>query len=95
MHKLLLMIALSSFEIKGRFRASGGAKNDIESVIADWAECENWINGNRAKVVYSSGAVTNGRIAVRLVEPGEYCIAFDNRMSVVSSKEVAAAIEIN
>lgn len=81
--------------ISGRFRASGGNQKDIEVVIAEWGECENWINGNQASVLYQSGRVTNGHINVNIVESGKYCIGFSNRMSIFSSKEVAAAIQIN
>jgi hypothetical protein len=36
--------------VVGAFHASGGSRNDIEAVIAEWSECENWINGNQANV---------------------------------------------
>lgn len=80
--------------VSGRFRASGGSRNDIEAVIAEWPECENWMNGNQAMVNFSSGRVTNGRMDVRLGVPGNYCIAFSNRFSVLTDKEVAAEIQI-
>jgi hypothetical protein len=79
--------------VAGIFRASGGTRNDIEAIIAEWSECENWINGNRANVAYQSGRVTNGRVNVT-VGPGQYCIAFSNRMSLLSAKEVAANVTL-
>lgn len=75
----------------GQFRASGGAHNDIRVLITDSDECENYINGNRANVFYDSGQKTVGKIDVRLNQGG-YCIIFDNRNSIVSSKEIAAHI---
>ena len=75
----------------GSFRASGGAHNDIRVLITDSDECENYLNGNRANVVYDSGQKTVGKIDVRL-NRGGYCIIFDNRNSIVSAKEVAAHI---
>ena len=75
----------------GQFRASGGAHNDIRALITDSDECENYLNGNRANVYFDSGQKTVGKIDVRL-NTGSYCIIFDNRNSVVSSKEVAAKI---
>jgi hypothetical protein len=75
----------------GQFRASGGAHNDIRMLITDSDECENYLNRNRANVVYDSGQKTVGKVDVRLSH-GNYCIIFDNRNSVVSSKEVAAKI---
>lgn len=83
----------SSAQVIGGFRAQGGSRNDIEAIVAEWDECENWLNGNGARVLYSSGKVTNGKLNVSL-RSGEYCVAFSNRMSAVSAKEIAAAIEL-
>ena len=81
----------STGRVAGSFRASGGAHNDIRVLITDSDECENYINGNRANVFYDSGQKTVGKIDVRLNQGG-YCIIFDNRNSVVSTKEVATQI---
>jgi hypothetical protein len=74
-----------------RVQGFGGAKNDTRVVIAEGSECVNYLNGNRASTFYDSGPKTIGKIDVTL-RNGEYCIIFDNRNSVVSSKEVAAKI---
>lgn len=81
----------STGRVAGSFRASGGSRNDIRVLITDSDECENYLNGNPANVFYDSGPKTVGRIDVRLNQGG-YCIIFDNRNSVVSSKEVATQI---
>jgi hypothetical protein len=80
-----------SGRVVGKFRASGGAHNDIRAVITDADECENYVNGNQAAAFYDSGQKTVATIDVRL-QPGRYCIIFDNRNSVVSAKEVSAQI---
>lgn len=84
--------AAANIRVVGRFRASGGAGNDIVVIIAEWNECENWINGHAARTHYHSGKTTNGRIDVVVPGQAQYCIAFDNRMSTTSSKEIAADI---
>lgn len=52
------------------------------------------MNGNQGSVLYSSGTVTNGKVDVTIREAGQYCIAFNNTMSVISAKEVSAAIAL-
>jgi len=84
--------AAANTRIAGRFRASGGAGNDIVVIIAEWNECENWINGHAPRSYYHSGKTTNGRMNVMVPGQAQYCIAFDNRMSTTSSKEIAADI---
>src|SRR5262245_40387963 len=81
----------NSGRVIGAFRASGGAHNDIRMLITDSDECENYLNGNRANVFYDSGAKTVAKFDVPLPQ-ASYCLIFDNRNSVVSSKEVAARI---
>lgn len=48
--------AAANTRIAGRFRASGGSGNDIVVTIAEWNECENWINGHAARSYYHSAA---------------------------------------
>ena len=70
--------------VTGEFHASGGSGNDIEAIVAEWGECENWINGHQARVLYQSGKVTNGAIDVPISRDGTYCLLFSNRMALVS-----------
>ena len=78
----------------GTFYASGGGGNDIEAIVAEWSECENWLNGHQAQVEYSSGKVTNGSINVALRDAGSYCLAFSNKMGLVSGKTVTGDIAL-
>ena len=87
-------ISSSTGRVYGEFRASVGARNDIRVVIAESSECVNYLNGNRATTFYDSGPKTIGKIDVTL-RNGDYCIVFDNRNSVVTSKEVAASIYLS
>jgi len=80
-------------QLVGSFHASGGSGNDIQAIVADSAEFENWINGHQARVLYSTEKTTNGRIDLRLA-PGTYTIAFNNRFALLSAKEVTADIEL-
>jgi len=85
-----------SARVSGKFHVYSGGQRDIEAIVATWDECENWINGNQAHAVWQSGRVTNGKVNVPLNGSfsGTYCIAFSNRMSVVTAKEVSAEITI-
>ena len=87
-------ISSSTGRVYGEFRASGGARNDIRVVIAESSECVNFLNGNRAATFYDSGPKTIGKIDVTL-NNGNYCIVFDNRNSVVTTKEIAASIYLS
>lgn len=75
------------FTIKGRFRAQGGSRNDVEMFVFDADGYENWVNGNQARVYYQSGKVTVTNFEVRL-PAGTFYIVFNNRFSVVSNKAV-------
>lgn len=73
--------------LKGRFRAAGGSKNDIEVYIMDDDNFENWKNGNQARTYYNSGRVTVANFNVRLAE-GSYHLVFNNRWSIITPKAV-------
>jgi predicted nucleic acid-binding Zn ribbon protein len=78
----------------GGFRASGGSGNDIQVVLADENEFENWINGHQARVLYSTGKTTTGKIDVAIMEPGTYILAFSNVFSMFADKDVFAEVEL-
>ena len=80
--------------IVGNFHTAGGVGNDIEAVVAEWGQCENWLNGHQAQVLYASGKVTNGTMDVPIRQPGTYCLAFSNKMSLVSAKTVSGNINL-
>ena len=77
----------------GSFQAGGGSGNDIQAVVADQMEFQNWINGHPARVLYSTPKMTTGRIDVHL-PPGTYILAFNNRFSLLSDKQIVANVEL-
>jgi len=82
-------------KVTGTFHAFGGSGNDIEAAIMTPFEFENWRNGHQARVYYDSGQVTNGEIEVNGIPPGTYILAFSNRTSVFSRKEVTAQVTLD
>jgi hypothetical protein len=78
----------------GQFQAAGGTGNDIEVVVAEREQFLNWANGHGGNIIYSSGKKTAGRVSVRVEEPGEYVVAFNNRFSPLSPKNVAANLNL-
>ncbi len=85
---------MQDFRVVGGFHASGGSGNDIQVVLAEESEFENWINGHQARVLYSTGKTTTGKIAVQIFEPGTYILAFSNTFSVLTDKDVFAEVEL-
>lgn len=80
--------------ISGQFHAFGGQGNDIWLVVTDAFDFENWKNNHETRLFYNSGKVTNGLIAVQGLPPGQYVLAFDNRFSAFSRKEVTGEITL-
>jgi len=84
---------MTNAQLVGSFRATGGSGNDIQAVVTDSDDFDNWINGHQARAYYSTERTTNGRIDLHL-PPGTYIIAFSNRFSRITSKEVSAELEL-
>ncbi|MGJ5819927.1 hypothetical protein [Paludibaculum fermentans] len=78
--------------LAGSIRASGGMGNDIEVVVAEMGEYENWINGHPATLLYTSGKTTNAKLRVPIRQSGTYVVALSNSFSLVSSKTVTADV---
>lgn len=86
---------MRSAHVSGQFNASGGSGNDIEAVIATEAEFTNWVNGHQAQVFYSTqGKKTTDTFDVRL-GPGTYYLAFNNRFSALTAKDVFLEVDLN
>lgn len=84
---------MQNFHVIGQFNASGGSGNDIQAVLADEGEFQNWINGHQARTFYSTEKITNGKLDVGPLGPGRYVIAFSNRFSAFTDKYVFAEVE--
>jgi hypothetical protein len=78
--------------IVGRFQASGGS-NDIQAVIADADEFENWKNGHAARLIYQTDRTTVGKID-SLLRPGDYYLGFNNQFSLLTSKTITGDIRV-
>lgn len=85
---------MGSAQLVGSFHAAGGSGNDIMAIVTDASDFDNWINGHQARAYYSTDRTTEGRIDLRL-GPGTYIIAFSNRFSRMTSKEVSANLELH
>ena len=78
--------------VAGSFRASGGAGNDIQVVLADEDSFENWINGHPSQVLYGTDKTTNGKLYVPITQTGTYYLSFNNRFSTFAEKQVFADV---
>ena len=72
----------------------GRSGNDIQSVLAEESEWENWINGHNARLLYSTQKTTNGKLDVPIAEEGTYYLGFNNAFSIMSDEYVFAEIEL-
>ena len=81
--------------VTGSFNASGGRGNDILAVIADEENYTNWINGHQARAFWGTqGKQTTGNIEARL-KPGMYYLAFSNKFSAFTDKQVFMEVDLN
>lgn len=93
--KFTVSPTMRDVRVVGSFHASGGSGHDIQAVLAEESEFENWINGHQAQVLYSTGQITNGKIDVYITQPGTYFLAFNNKFSLVTDKDVFAEVELS
>jgi hypothetical protein len=84
-----------NFHVVGQFNASGGVGNDIQVVLADSNEFQNWINGHEAKVFYSTGKETTEHFDIGPLSPGQYIFAFNNKFSLFADKQVFTRVDAN
>ena len=87
-------ITMHEVRVVGRYSASGGSGNDIQVVLATEDEFENWKNGHQARVLYGTDKITVGSIDTPVRSSGDYCLAFSNAFSAVSSKNVTAEVKL-
>lgn len=80
--------------VTGNFSTFGGAGNDIQVIVTDSFDFENWRNNHTTRVLYNSLKTTTGELTLYL-QPGHYVLAFDNRFSAVSRKQVTGNIVLN
>lgn len=79
--------------VTGRFRAAGGSGNDIQVLILDSDQFENWRNGHNTSAYYNSQKVTVSNVDAMLRE-GTYYLVFNNNFSAFSNKAITADIKL-
>jgi hypothetical protein len=92
-HTFTVQPDMVNFHVVGRFDTSGGSENDIQAVLVDEDEFQNWINGRQAKAFYSTEQVTHRTLDVGPLAAGRYVFAFSNKFSESTDKYVFAQIE--
>jgi hypothetical protein len=80
--------------IVGKFHAAGGSGNDIQAILADSDNFENWKNGHAAHVLYSSDKTTVGSVSVPISASGTYFFCFSNTFSGFTDKDVSTDLEV-
>jgi hypothetical protein len=84
-----------NFHVVGQFSASGGLGNDIQVVLADPNQFQDWINGHQATVFYSTNKETTEHFDIGPLGPGQYIFAFSNKFSIFAEKQVFAQVDAN
>jgi hypothetical protein len=82
-------------QVTGTFQAFGGGGNDIQVIVTDAFQFENWKNHHQTQLFYNSDKVTNGTILVQNLAPGDYVLALDNRFSMLSAKRVTGDVTLS
>ena len=81
--------------LEGSFTASG-ANNDIEVMLLEASQFQNWEKRSKFTVAYQSGRVTSDKLAIPLpAQEGTYYVVFSNRFSLISNKAVVADIVLH
>jgi hypothetical protein len=85
---------MKDVRVEGTFQASGPSGNCREALILEHMDFINWVNGHAITPVYYSGQVTFTDINVNITSSGEYHLVFDNRLSIISTKNVSAQVDL-
>jgi predicted nucleic acid-binding Zn ribbon protein len=85
---------MGNARVVGSFRASGRSTNRIEVVLVGEGEFQNWANGRQARVLYSTGRATAGRINSPVSQVGTYYLVFNNSFSPRTNKSITAEVEL-
>lgn len=92
--EVVVSAAMSNPRLEGSFTASG-ANNDIEVLLLDELQFNNWQNRLQFRAAYTSGRVTADKLRIELPsEPGKYFLVFSNRFSLFSTKSVNADLKL-
>ncbi len=86
--------AMRDVRVVGRFHAAGGSGNDVQAILADSDDFENWKNGHPAQALYSTEKTTVSCVNVPIPKSGTYFFGFSNAFSAFTDKTVSADIEL-
>jgi hypothetical protein len=91
----VIPIGARNGKLTGHFTAVGGSGNDIQAAIVDQDNLTNWVNGHQARGFwFTAGPETTDSFDLSLL-PGTYYVAFSNRNSIISTKQVFANVDLN
>jgi hypothetical protein len=94
-YRFVIPFDATDSQITGNFIVSGGRGNDIQAAITDEINLASWVNGQQAQGFwFTPGPQTAGIINLKL-NPGTYYLAFSNRISVFSAKQVFLNVELH
>lgn len=86
--------AMLSPKVTGKFQASGGNGNDIQAVLGEQSEYENYMNGHTGTVLYvTPGPITNGSVDAFVPREGRYCFGFLN-VALFTTKYVFGDVDL-
>ena len=93
--KFVIPFDATDSQITGNFIVSGGRGNDIRAAITDEINLANWVKGQQPQGFwFTPSPQTAGTINVKL-NPGTYYLAFSNRMSLISEKQVFLNVDLH
>ncbi len=77
---------MRNINVTGRFTASGGTDNGIETFILDEDNYTNWMNRHEAQAIFQSGVKTVGDIQAAITKSGVYYVVFSDRANFMARK---------
>ncbi|MCI0486842.1 MAG: nuclear transport factor 2 family protein [Blastocatellia bacterium] len=78
--------------VRGRFDSQGGRWSDVQVILIDAREYDNYRNNRAFRAYHNSGKVYSGSLYV-LLPAGQYLLIFSNAHSTVVSSQVVANID--
>jgi hypothetical protein len=85
---------MHDIKVSGRFSASGGTDNGIETFILDEDNYINWMNNHAAQALYQSGTKTVGDIQASIAKSGVYYVVFSDRKNFLA-RSVFAEVKLD
>ncbi|HZY46776.1 MAG TPA: hypothetical protein VFE96_03160 [Candidatus Bathyarchaeia archaeon] len=87
-YQFTVPVGATSTALGGSFSVSGGTGNNIEVLVMDQSNYNNWKSGYQASKFYDSGQVTSGTLTASLPTGGVYYLVYSNIFSSSTTKSV-------